>query len=180
MQLDHVSAKKFFVYDVTVWVCKIYMWSEKNWQHIFLKSLGVACSEKVITLLVIRVAHALYIYHHTITSIPAFGPNHYPRTNILYNCACTDSSMAMWNTSNSSSTQWPSRSVRDVTNSCRCLAAAKTHVIDVTARSATTPAVDFQSTAFWHQPIATIRGSAFCAIKKCKFCLTRVLIIVVA
>ena len=41
------------------------MWSEKNWQHIFLKSLGVACSEKVITLLVIRVAHVLYIYHHT-------------------------------------------------------------------------------------------------------------------
>ena len=156
------------------------MWSEKKWQHIFLESLGVACSEKVITLLVIRVAHALYIYHHTITSIPAFGPNHYPRTNILYDCDCTDSSMAMWNTSNSSSTQWPSRSVRDVTNSCRCLVAAKTHVIDVTARSATTPAVDFQSTAFWHQPIATIRGSAFCAIKKCKFCLTRVLIIVVA
>ena len=40
------------------------MWSEKNWQHIFLISLGVACSEKVITLLVIRVAHALYIYRH--------------------------------------------------------------------------------------------------------------------
>ena len=39
---------------------------KKNWQHIFLKSLGVACSEKVITLLVIRVAHALYICHHTI------------------------------------------------------------------------------------------------------------------
>jgi len=57
--------KNFFVYDVTVRVCKIYMWAEKNWQHIFLKSLGVACSEKVITLLVIRVAHALYIYHHT-------------------------------------------------------------------------------------------------------------------
>jgi len=68
MQLDHVSAKKFFVYDVTVWVCKIYVVRKKNWQHIFLKSLGVACSEKVITLLVIRVAHALYIYHHT-TSI---------------------------------------------------------------------------------------------------------------
>ena len=65
MQLDHVSAKKFFVYDVTVRVCKIYMWSEKNWRHVFLKSLGVACSEKVITLLVIRVAHALYIYRHT-------------------------------------------------------------------------------------------------------------------
>ena len=30
---------------------------KKNWQHIFLKSLGDACSEKVITLLVIRVAH---------------------------------------------------------------------------------------------------------------------------
>jgi len=66
--------KNFFVYDVTVRVCKIYMWSEKNWQHIFLKSLGVACSEKVITLLVIRVAHALYIYHHTII-ISAFSRN---------------------------------------------------------------------------------------------------------
>ena len=30
---------------------------KKNWQHIFLKSLGDACSEKVITMLVIRVAH---------------------------------------------------------------------------------------------------------------------------
>ena len=67
MQLDYVSAKKIFVYDVTVRVCKIYMWSEKNWQHIFLKSLRVACSEKVITLLVIRVAHALYIYHHMLS-----------------------------------------------------------------------------------------------------------------
>jgi len=40
---------------------------KKNWQHIFLKSLGVACSENVITLLVIRAAYALYIYHHTNT-----------------------------------------------------------------------------------------------------------------
>jgi len=38
--------KNFFVYDVTVQVCKIYMWSKKNWQHIFLKSSGVACSKK--------------------------------------------------------------------------------------------------------------------------------------
>ena len=71
MQLDYVSAKKIFVYDVTVRVYKIYMWSEKI-GNIFLKSLGVACSEKVITLLVIRVAHALYIYHHTMIDSDSF------------------------------------------------------------------------------------------------------------
>ena len=66
MQLDHVSAKKNFSFMTSLFGSVKYTCGpKKNWQHIFLKCLGVACSEKVITLLVIRVAHALYIYHHT-------------------------------------------------------------------------------------------------------------------
>jgi len=81
------------------------------------------------------------------------------RTQSLCKCDVTGSCRAMsssWNSSSSNSSNW------------HCLTALM-RVLDVRTWSVTTPTVDVLLPMFLCLHLATLHGSAFCAIRKCKY-----------
>ena len=94
-------------------------------------------------------------------------------TNSLYECDVSGSCRAKWSSWSSSSKttreHWASLVVQDVIKNCLC-STAQMHVVpDVSVSYATTPTVDVLSPAFLCPRLATLHGSAFSAIRKCKY-----------